>query len=240
MHSLLEHYLSEVAAHLSALPVKRRREELREMRGHLENAVIVNRELGQSEDEAARGAVAQFGTARDLGENVVWAWQRGEMRSRRDFFGAVVSTIVSVNLLPPLTMLLTCNFVVPMAEWLRETYHWSDIVINTLAGLVVPAPTWWLIGAISGWFFSKRAMAGTGCVLTAWIALAVAQTLRAEFVEIPDLMVHGYFHQRSEYRPFGDLIVQLIVDALLALIAMLSVRTVSRRRNAQTGRARLA
>ena len=76
MHSLLEAYLSEVEAHLGALPTKRRAEELREMRTHLENAVIVNRELGQSEEEAARSAVAQFGTAQDLGENVAWAWRR--------------------------------------------------------------------------------------------------------------------------------------------------------------------
>ena len=97
MHSLIEQYLSEVATHLSALPAKQRAEEMREMRAHLENAVIVNRELGQSEDEAARNAVAQFGTARDLGENIVWAWRRGEKRQNWGFWGAVAST--------PLTLL---------------------------------------------------------------------------------------------------------------------------------------
>jgi Na+/H+ antiporter NhaC len=59
-------------------------------------------------------------------------------------------------------------------------------------------------------------------------------------MDIPNLMVHGYFHQRSNYRSFGDLIIQFIVDALLALIAMLGVRAVSRWRNARTGRARMA
>ena len=98
MHILLETYLSEVAAHLSALPPSRRSEELREMRTHLENAVIVNRELGQSEEEAAQNAVAQFGTPQDLGENVVWAWRRGETRSKRSFWGAVVSTPLDADL----------------------------------------------------------------------------------------------------------------------------------------------
>ena len=71
MHRLLETYLSEVSAHLGALPPKRRAEELREMRTHLENAIVVSHELGRSEAEAAANAVAQFGTARDLGENLV-------------------------------------------------------------------------------------------------------------------------------------------------------------------------
>ncbi len=92
MHILVEGYLSKVAAHLSALPAKRRADELREMGTHLENAVIVNREMGQTEDEAARNAIAQFGTPEALGKNVVWAWWRGERLSRRSFWGAVVST----------------------------------------------------------------------------------------------------------------------------------------------------
>jgi len=239
MHSLLENYLSEVATHLSPLPPKRRNEEVREMRSHLENAVIVNRELGQSEDEAAQNAAEQFGMPEDLGQNVVWAWRRGEVLSRRSFWGAAVSTMTLVNLLPYLTILLTCNFVVPFAEWLRETHHWSFLTVNTLADLIVPAPAWWLIGTISGRFFPKRAVAGTGCILAAWVALAIFQTFWTEFVAIPDLMVHGYFHRRSDYRSFGDLMIQLVVDMLLALIAMLAVRAVSQCRNGRMERARL-
>ena len=99
MHSLLETYLSEVAGHLGALPAKRRAEELREMRAHLENAALVSRELGQTEDEAAANAVAQFGAARDLGENVVWAWRRGEMLNRKSFFGATAATTLVLCLM---------------------------------------------------------------------------------------------------------------------------------------------
>lgn len=84
MHTLLELYLSEVAAFLQPLSPQRRDEELQEMRQHLLNAIIVNREMGQSEDEAAKSAVAQFGTPTAVGENVVWAWRRqARQRTRR-------------------------------------------------------------------------------------------------------------------------------------------------------------
>ncbi len=90
MHTLLESYLAEVAAHLNTLPVKQRTEELGEMRQHLLNAVTVNQELNQSEEDAAASAVAQFGTPKDLSENVVWAWRRGRHRTDA-VFGAHLS-----------------------------------------------------------------------------------------------------------------------------------------------------
>lgn len=96
MHSLLESYLAEVAAQLQPLPAKRRNEELREMRTHLENAVIINRELGQSDDEAAQNAMAQFGTPEDLGENVVWAWQRGEQKQNKRIFWKIVGSAAAI------------------------------------------------------------------------------------------------------------------------------------------------
>ena len=83
MQKLLEDYLTQVASHLQPLPEARRREELREMRQHLQNAVIVNQEMGQSEDEAATNALEQFGGPTELGENVVWAWRREERKQDR-------------------------------------------------------------------------------------------------------------------------------------------------------------
>lgn len=83
MSSLLDAYLEEVAVHLSPLPTERRTEELHEMRQHLLNAAIVNKELGQTEDEAIQHAVAQFGAPEDLGGNLVRAWRRGEERAKK-------------------------------------------------------------------------------------------------------------------------------------------------------------
>jgi len=142
MHSQLESYLSEVAAHLSALPAKQRSEEMREMRAHLENAVIVSRELGQSEDEAAQNIVVQFGMPQDLGENVVWAWRRGAAGDRRSLWGAAVCTLIMLFLMP---LLLLCFVITP----LEHTIDLFGIACIVAAG------------AINGVFFPKRAITGT-------------------------------------------------------------------------------
>lgn len=99
MHILLEEYLTEVTKHLGPMPVKRRNEEMREMHSHLENAAVVSRELGQTEDEAAQNIVAQFGMPKDLGENVVWAWRRGVTQDRRSMLGASLTTLSMLCLL---------------------------------------------------------------------------------------------------------------------------------------------
>ena len=82
MHSLLEDYLSEVAAHLSALPVKRREDELREVQGHLETAVMAMREGGASEAEAVVAVLEQFGQAKTVARGFMAAWRRGENKRR--------------------------------------------------------------------------------------------------------------------------------------------------------------
>lgn len=81
MHSLLESYLAEVEAKLSALPAKRREEELREMRQHLLSSMEANQGLGQSENEAAASALAEFGMSEKANESVLWAWRR-DMRKK--------------------------------------------------------------------------------------------------------------------------------------------------------------
>jgi len=155
MHTLLEAYLSEVAAHLSSLPVGCRDEELREMRTHLENAVLVNREQGQTEDEAARAAIAQFGPARDLGENVTCAWRRGEDRqNRRSLHGAAACT-------------LAVRFFVPLfLSPLMGVSGWP-LLASDLGGPIAA-------GAVSGFLFPRRAVAGTGIGLLAHFCLILA------------------------------------------------------------------
>lgn len=157
MHSLLEAYLSKVTKHLGPMPVKQRNEELREVRLHLENAVIVSRELGQSEEEAAQSIVAQFGTAEDLGENVVWAWRRGVVRDKRSFWGAAVCTLIMLVLMP---LLLLCFVITPLEHTISPPFspQWKALesgydIVNFVC--IVAA------GAINGVFFSKRAIAGT-------------------------------------------------------------------------------
>jgi uncharacterized membrane protein len=139
MHSLLENYLAEVAAYLGPMPAKRRDEELREIRAHLENAVIVSRELGQSEKEAAQNVVAQFGTPQDLGENVVWAWRRGVAQNKRSFWTATGCTFA---VLAFTQQLFAC---LPLEPWTAVGFG----IIPLIAAM------------ICGSFFSKRGLAGT-------------------------------------------------------------------------------
>ena len=93
MDARLETYLGEVAAHLHPLPGKRRGEELREMRAHLEAAYAAGLARGQSEEEAARDVLAQFGTPQELGSETVAAWRRGRSRDRRSFWGAAAFSL---------------------------------------------------------------------------------------------------------------------------------------------------
>ncbi len=145
MHTLLDAYLDQVAAHLSALPAKRRNEELREMRQHLQNAVTVNRELGQSEEDAIQNAVTQFGTPEDLGGNLVWAWRRERMLNKRSFWVAAACTFVIMFFMPLLAVAL------PFGPW-----------FPTSTGVSSPLIT----GVVCGGFFSKRGLAGTTLGMT--------------------------------------------------------------------------
>ena len=74
MHSLLERYLSEVAAHLSALPSKQSAEELREVQAHLENAIRDTQDKGVSEAEAVVGVLEQSDRRRPSHRAL---WRRG-------------------------------------------------------------------------------------------------------------------------------------------------------------------
>ena len=76
MHSLLENYLLEMAAQLSALPPPRRNEELREMRVHLENAIEAYQELGETEQEAVASTLRQFGAPSQVAAGLVRARRR--------------------------------------------------------------------------------------------------------------------------------------------------------------------
>jgi hypothetical protein len=98
MPSLLESYLAEVEAKLKALPAKRRKEEMREMRQHLLSAVEANRELGQSEEEAVETALIQFGSVEEASESIRWAWDRDSRKSRAKGLGSGVAiwTVFSV------------------------------------------------------------------------------------------------------------------------------------------------
>ena len=219
MHSLLENYLSEVTAHLSPLPVKRRAEELREMRTHLENAVIVNRELGQPEGEAVQAAVAQFGTPADLGENVVWVWRRERTLNGRDFWGAALSTPLML-----LFLWLAISHIPPFAiPWLDRYCAEHKNFAQTLGVALSDGmffATFGLVGIIAGRLFPKRAMRGVGLGLAFfWIGWANMNIFHS-----------GWFHMNLRILSLNATDIGWILTALLA------AWTGSRWRQARRGR----
>ncbi len=220
MHSLLEDYLAEVAAHLGPLPLKRRNEELREMRAHLENAVIVNREQGQSEDEAAQSAAMQFGMPQELGENVVRAWRRGEMRSRRRFWGAAACALLLSFLLPSLRDTPLGPPMVNIVETLSDGRGWVGASANLIVNIVLYA----LAGGICGFLFPRKTLPGTVLGLLGGYGAFVTMLL----------IIH------STERSFDIAPTWAKESAISCLFAVSAAWAGSRRWETRQGRARLA
>ena len=187
MSSLLDIYLDEVTAQLDALPVKRRTEELREVRQHLLNAVTVNKELVQSKEDAAANAVLQFGTPQDLGENLVWAWRREQTLNRRSLVGAALITPLMVCLgflfmnlgFGLLALTLPHEFMIYLG---RHPVYAADFVRGTFL------LTFGIAGLFAGNLFPRRAMQGVCLGLAVfWIGWAfqsgVGQLLALTSVE---------------------------------------------------------
>ena len=201
MHALLEAYLEQVAVHLSALPTKRRQEELREISQHLRNAVTVNQELGQSEEDAAANAVMQFGTPEDLGGNLVWAWKRERRLDGRDFWGAAVCA----PLLCWITILAPDHFIpIPSRSFAHPPFSgflWVEWIFWIMPHFV-------LIGGLSGLLFPKRALAGVTLGLTVYLAWFLAH-----------MIAFNSEHPTAEYRNLAYFVMDIIVIGIAAFAA---------------------
>ena len=164
MHSQLETYLTEVSSHLGALPGKRRDEELREMRAHLEAAYAAGRGRGQAEDEAAREAFAQFGTPNAVGTETVAAWRRGRRLDRRSFWGAAVCVAILTILLTRLA-LLTPPGLLPTRGFGQPPFSlqiWAEWIVWLM-------PMFLLAGGISSLLLPRRAITGVAFGITAYL-----------------------------------------------------------------------
>lgn len=236
MHSLLDTYLEEVAGHLAGLPTARRADELREVRIHLENAVIVGREMGQTEDEAMRDALVQFGTPQGLGENIVGAWARGERQRRQKLWGTTAGALVLMSTLPWMTMLVTmCLLLVPSVQALRLTHNWVNLAILIFVCQVLTAPTWWLIGTVLGWLAPKTAVAGIGYAAGIMFALMAGQQFLWALFGLFNWPTYLPFIDQGYRGPFKDWVPCLIVGVLLVLVTVQGARLFSRKRAADSG-----
>lgn len=222
MHSLLEGYLKEVAGHLAGMPAARRAEELREVRTHLENAVIVGREMGQTEDEAVRDALAQFGTPEALGENLVWAWRRERIRQMRNFWGAAACAVAVTILTAHLPLWIHTRLLPnPGRGFLQPPFSalfWS-------AWAIWLTPMFLLVGGVSGLLFPKRAVAGVVAGLTLFHSYFFVINLAHDSIA-------QISHQVYLLMLFGMDIVFVVVSAAAAW-AVSRLRMVGQRRGYQ-------
>ena len=223
MHSLLETYLKEVSGHLAGLPAARRAEELREMRTHLENAVIVGRELGRTEEEAVRIAVEQFGTPGELGENLVQAWRREQVLNRRSLFGAAVCTVVVQYLV---SLLVVRPFLMPhiiyalghsMSEAQSAAFRWYFL------GAMLISPI--ISGVVTAAAFPRKAVPGAVFGLAVWscywwVQLAVFCATNTHFSYLNTVFFLGHAIQN----------VEVVLTTLSAVWVVSWLRTVGQRR----------
>lgn len=207
MHKLIEQYLSEVAAKLGPMPTKQRTEELREMRLHLENAVIVSRELGQSEEEAAQSIIAQFGAPKELGENVVWAWRREEKLNKRSFWGAALCTFALLFLVAFSEGPFIRAYFNPVSTTHLPTAQYVLLAFELFSPLVA--------GTITGSLFSKKVIAGNASGVAIYSVLCLC-------VYTHWLVQRGHLQQLGPVSPAGiavRFLVPLVAEGLAALTA---------------------
>ncbi len=155
MHSLLENYLSALAAQLQMLPKVRRDEELREMRAHLESAQAEHQQQGQTEDEAAASAIAQFGPTNALAQSVTQAWRRGKSIRRRELGLSAACTLLLAFLLPKLLFPLVKPLF--LQEFHAHEPFWPVFI-----------PQFLLVGLVNGFVLPRRAVAGTRLGMGIW------------------------------------------------------------------------
>ena len=224
MHSRLETYLNEVASRLGPLPAKARADELREMRAHLEAAYAAGLARGQSEDEAARAVLAQFGTPDVVGAETVSAWRRGRRLDRRSFWGAAACGLVLSYLVPRLLE-------PPVLTWFGRFHpgrvpDWAEYVLIAWF-VLIPV----LVGGISGALFPRRAAAGVGLAMLGG-AVVIAAEVAFGVIHLPSALSAA-----DQGRLALTLASRSIVGGVFSVGAAWAG---SRWRTARAGRARVA
>lgn len=176
MHSLLEEYLSEVAAHLSALPPSRRNEELREMRAHLLSASEAYQELGDTEQEAVGAILRQFGPPAEVAAGLTHAWCRGQ-GAWQDVVKAGLFGVAALWSVTGLCSVLDHDLESHPDVFTTLPLHFEPVFYTLIFGL--PA----LLGGLFGRCFARGAVKGaawgTGAAYVApWVMYEVIHAWR--------------------------------------------------------------
>jgi len=191
MHKQLEDYLARVAAYLEPLPKTQRNNELREMRQHLLNAIIINREFGQSDEDAVQEAIRQFGAPEIIGGDVLLAWRRGVARDRRNFWAVVLYTPIVLSSL--LYFFMVSTDILPRVWPASNVFflHHMALCNAYVHSLVFLA--FGLTGVVLGALVPKQAvrgvcirMASSLCAWLAWIGRVRFPTNTGQFLWVAE------------------------------------------------------
>jgi hypothetical protein len=152
MHGRLEQYLVEAGAGLKSLRTAERDAELLELRSHLGALMEAEQELGATPEEAAKNALKQFGSARDVTDQIVKVHQS----PKRQFVGALFVSVLGSVMGYSLAQVL---------EWTRSIENGRAVIhtgLSTLSYVLVPL----VLGTVVGKVFPRA--------LRARVPLAVA------------------------------------------------------------------
>ena len=111
MNSQLEQYLEEVETRLHELPMQQRQEEVAEIRLHIGTMIEAHKELGCTEEEAVRQALAQFGKAQVLSQGLSYAFHRGSNSLQGNLLTATVVASIACLIMSQLRFCVTSTFI---------------------------------------------------------------------------------------------------------------------------------
>ena len=171
MYEPLEAYLQEVKAQLKALPRAAHEDEISEIRLHLQALVQQSLQRGESESDAVKFALAEFGDAREVGRDLKSAWDEKPESWTRAIVAGICVAICNAFLIYAGVML----FALTDAYIFRGNESWNglnmSLKMRIANGIVIAC--FCLSPIIAGWIGQKIApKRAVLSILTIYLATA--------------------------------------------------------------------
>lgn len=180
MNQRLENYIETINDGLRKLPSTEREAEIAELRQHLNALVLTQTELGNTdtEEDAVRGAMMQFGQASVVQRRLVLAYRRRQLaKFRQTWIGAVLCTIFAAFL----GVIVSSCTLFPLGRYIvGENITTENLTVFIASFCVALFVECWFIG----WFSSRLSSWRCLPVIASWMVffycVYVAPQLRHE------------------------------------------------------------
>jgi len=192
----VERYVSELSRGLEDLGETRKREELEEIRQHLDARVQACRELGLDEEEAQEEAVRQFGSVQKVTGGLRKAYWREKFFVPDTISGATILAVVAecilVGVLGPLTEIIgtATAYYSPFSSAMP---YFPLFPFTYLIFFMMKFPATFLSGVAVGWFAPRNGVRGTPMghfvfeayhILSKWAIISLSSPAVAQNPEI--------------------------------------------------------